>query len=160
MKWICNMLLALVLISCHTKDEDMTAYLEPGVSKELATFRKDMLLDVYYDLSFSIPEKKDEAVSGRVDVYWSQGQNLPLILDFRADSSQIISVQMNGKQADYQFVNEHIYIPAAKTWAGENKISIVFQAANQSLNRRDEFCIHCWCRTGLVRFSPVSTNRI
>lgn len=139
MKWICNMLLALVLISCHTKDEDMTAYLEPGVSKELATFRKDMLLDVYYDLSFSIPEKKDEAVSGRVDVYWSQGQNLPLILDFRADSSQIISVQMNGKQADYQFVNEHIYIPAAKTWAGENKISIVFQAANQSLNRRDEF---------------------
>ena len=139
MKWFCYILLAVMMMSCHANTDNLTVYLEQGVSLELASFRKAKFHDVCYDLAFSIPEKKCDAVKGKVDISWLQEDSSPIILDFRADSSQIISVKMGKESVGYQFINEHIYIPTVKTRVGNNKISIEFQAADQSLNRRDEF---------------------
>ena len=134
-----NLLLMIGLMACRQEPAELTEMIDPGVSQELAQFRKSTYWDVKYNLSFVIPENKQEAVTGMAEIAWKQGRKEPLIVDFRADSSQIISVALNDKPVAYRFENEHIVISHAETWGGENKVKIAFRAADQSLNRRDEF---------------------
>ena len=134
-----NLLLMIGLMACRQEPAELTEMIDPGVSRELAQFRKSTYWDVKYNLSFVIPENKQEAVTGMAEIAWKQGRKEPLIVDFRADSSQIMSVALNDKPVAYRFENEHIVISHAETWGGENKVKIAFRAADQSLNRRDEF---------------------
>lgn len=129
----------LVMLSCQLGKGQMEISTAPGVSRELAQFRSKEYLDVKYKLSFDIPNNKKEPVTGEAHIFWSQGSKLPLVIDFRGDSSQVISLMMNGTVVDYEVKNEHIYISPSHTMSGENQLSIVFRAADQSLNRRDEF---------------------
>lgn len=126
-------------MSCQAGDEQMQVLSEPGVSKELATFRSEKYLNVSYSLSFNIPEEKNEPVTGVANILWDQGEKLPLIIDFRGDSSQIISVMLNREPVEYKVENEHIILPSSGAWSGKNMVSIAFRSSDQSLNRRDEF---------------------
>lgn len=127
--------------SCMVTDKQPERLMDPGVSKELADFRQKNFLDVRYDLSFRIPESRNEAVSGVAKLSWKQGKPEPLLIDFRGDSSQIESVLVNGKKVDFQIYNDHLTTASGKivTQAGRNEAEIVFRANDQSLNRRDEF---------------------
>ena len=111
----------------------------PGVSLELAQFRSVEYSNVKYNLLFDIPSDKKEPVTGEVRVSWSQTGKHPLVIDFRGDSSQVVSLLMNGAEVDYEVNHDHIYIASSHTLVGENEVSITFGASNQSLNRRDEF---------------------
>ena len=126
-------------MSCQAGDEQIQVLSEPGVSKELATFRSEKYLNVSYSLSFNIPEEKNEPVTGVANILWDQGEKLPLIIDFRGDSSQIISVMLNREPVEYKVENEHIILPSSGAWSGKNMVSIAFRSSDQSLNRRDEF---------------------
>lgn len=126
-------------MSCQAGDEQIQVLSEPGVSKELATFRSEKYLNVSYSLSFNIPEEKNEPVTGVANILWDQGEKLPLIIDFRGDSSQIISVMLNQEPVEYKVENEHIILPSSGAWSGKNMVSIAFRSSDQSLNRRDEF---------------------
>ena len=139
MKYWWNLLLLAGLIACQPDASETAALTEPGVSQELAQFRKTTYQDVTYRLSFTLPEEKEKPVTGVVNITWKQKQQEPLIIDFRADSSQVLSVRLNDQPVEYRLENEHIFIPAENIGAGENNVAIAFRAADQSLNRRDEF---------------------
>ncbi len=134
-----SVLLMLMMLSCQLGKGQMEISTAPGVSHELAQFRSKEYLNVKYNLSFEIPANKNEPVMGEAHIFWSQGSKLPLVLDFKGDSSQVISLLMNEVAVDYEVKNEHIYISPSHTQSGENQLSIAFRASDQSLNRRDEF---------------------
>ena len=140
MKWWWNMALAVFFTACQPGLENkMERIEEPGVSIELAQFRKESYVDVRYKLSFVIPEERSEAITGVVEILWKQGKKEPLVLDFKADSSQVVSLTVNDKPVAYRVEKEHIIVPASATWAGLNKVSIAFKAGDASLNRREDF---------------------
>lgn len=127
-----------LLSACTTQQKDI-ALQEAGVSRELAQFRKEHFQDVRYDLFFSIPESRQEAVEGKAVIRLSLKEKHPLLIDFRGDASQVATVLLNGEEVPYEVKNEHILIPADRSRVGENEVSIEFTPADQSLNRRDEF---------------------
>ena len=56
-----------LLTACGSPTPD-AALLQPGVSRELAQFRKEHFKEVRYNLFFSIPESREEAVTGKADI--------------------------------------------------------------------------------------------
>lgn len=128
---------ALWLCACSTAPSDFT--IGPGVSRELAGWRKDNYSEVAYSLRFSIPQERDSAVRGQAAISVRLDKPVPLVVDFRGDTSFVESVRLNGGAANYVFHDEHIIVDAAQTAKGENLLEIVFTPADQSLNRRDDF---------------------
>lgn len=126
------------LVACDTVKQGEMGLMDPGVSWELAQFRKEHFLDVRYHLFFSIPESRDEAIQGEEELVLRLEENEPLILDFRGDPDQVTAVSLNGEPVAYEVRNEHILI-ASDVVEGENRVKISFLPSDQSLNRRDEF---------------------
>ena len=124
--------------SCQNKKRSNLLY-EEGISLELAQLRKQEIKNLKYDLSFSIPEKKQEPVNGEMKASFTLQKTQEIILDFRESADKIKEVYVNGKSVEYIFQNEHIILPKASTIEGENEVHIRFVAGNQSLNRNDEF---------------------
>lgn len=112
---------------------------EEGVSVELARFRKQNYRDITYDLFFSIPEKKEAALIGEINISLFTRKKVPLIIDFRADESQVLYVRLNGKPVPFVVKNEHIILDPKVVKSGKNQIQISFTPDDQSLNRREEF---------------------
>lgn len=133
--------LAASLIACQPEAGKQQDLAGQGVSKELAEFRKANVQDVEYELSFSIPEARSEAVTGSVLVRWRQEGAGALVLDFRGDSAQVESCRLNRRDVPYQIKNEHIVIDAdsAVVPAGTNEVQVVFRTNDRPLNRRDDF---------------------
>ena len=131
--------LAALIISFSCSKTENALY-EPGVSKELAVWRKDNYSDVQYTLRFRIPGIKSEPVFGSVEITADlEAENLPVILDFREPASSVASVTLNGKSAQYSMQDEHLVIPSGQALKGKNTICIEFKAGDQSLNRNDEY---------------------
>ena len=130
-------LIGSLVCGCQVKEN--AALMEPGVSRELASFRKEGLSDVRYRLFFSIPESREEAVSGTVELSSRMETKQPMIIDFRGGQEQVRSLSVNGKEVPYEVRDEHIRIAANWMEIGENRVEIAFMPADQSLNRRDEF---------------------
>jgi len=112
---------------------------EPGVSAELAQFRKQAIKDLRYDLSFSIPAEKHKPVQGEVTVSFRIDAPQELLLDFKADAKQLKSVSINGKVVGCAVVNEHITLPRSAMRKGVNAVRLSFIAGDQSLNRNADF---------------------
>ena len=124
--------------SCQNQERSNKLY-EEGISLELAQLRKQEIKDLKYNLSFSIPEKKQEPVNGEMKASFTLCKPQEIILDFRESEDKIQEVYVNGKSVEYIFQNEHIILPKASTIEGKNEVYIRFVAGNQSLNRNDEF---------------------
>ncbi len=112
---------------------------DPGVSRELASYRKANYRDVSYTLHFTIPLECTERVRGEAWIDLRLERPAFLVLDFRADSASVQRVTLNGEEVDYRFENEHIIIDHSRSVRGENWIGIEFVSDDQSLNRRDDF---------------------
>lgn len=114
--------------------------LEPGVTAELARYRKKQISQVAYDLHFRIPESKDSAVTGRATIRFHQARAMyGVILDFQAGEDHVHQVVVNGVEDDYQVLNGHIIIPSKHIIPGPNTVEIAFTATRQALNRADGF---------------------
>ena len=124
-----------VMTSC----EEGVKVQETGVSHELAEWRKTNYRDVEYELTFSIPKKRDEAVTGTVRISLTLQRPEAVIIDFRETADHVKGVFVEDAEAEYVFENEHIVIPQGCLVTGINHVSIEFVAGDQSLNRRDEF---------------------
>lgn len=127
------------ILACNAPKEEAAGLTEAGVSRELALFRKANFEQVRYNLFFSIPESRSEAIRGTSEITLRLSRQQPLIVDFRGEPQQVASVRLNDKEVPYEVKNEHILIASGHTSEGENRIQIAFTAADQSLNRRDEF---------------------
>jgi aminopeptidase N len=112
---------------------------QAGVSHLLATNRSKAISNLRYNLSFSIPQQIEAPVKGNVSISLDINSVQPVVIDFKANPSQVISVNANGKKCKATVVDEHIIIPASSIKRGSNTIDITFIAGNQSLNRNKEF---------------------
>ena len=138
MKNIHYLIMAVCLLfgSCQEKPNKLY---EEGISLELAQLRKEEIKDLKYNLRFSIPEQKQEAVEGDARILFSIQKPQEIILDFRESADKVKEVNVNGQPSEYTFLNEHIILPEGSTIEGENEVHIRFTAGDQSLNRNDEY---------------------
>ena len=128
----------LLLSSCQTHEKSNKLD-EEGISTELAQLRKQEIKDLKYNLHFSIPERKLEAVEGEARISFLLQNPQEVILDFRESADKIKDVFVNGEATEYAFRNEHIILPQISFKEGKNEVHIHFIAGDQSLNRNEEF---------------------
>ncbi len=117
------------------------SFFHEGVSAELARYRARQIYDVAYDLFFSIPENKEEPLTGKAIISFKplKAQH-GLIIDFAPGDDYIHSVLVNGQPKQYRAMNGHIYLDAGLLVPRQlNTIEIDFTATDQALNRSDEF---------------------
>ena len=140
MKQIFLGLIALFLVACNNNEDIETALLAKGISLDLAEFRAKQFSDIAYHLSFDIPESLDTPVVSKLKLEVTiHNLQQPLILDFNADKSLLLSVNSNGDDIEINHKNEHLIIDTSHLKLGENTIEITFNAGELSLNRNKEF---------------------
>ncbi|HFK5570225.1 TPA: M1 family aminopeptidase [Elizabethkingia meningoseptica] len=125
--------------SYHTQTKQPNV--EPGVSYELARFRKNTVSEVKYELNLKIPENKSERISGieKLTFNYKKQNNIPLQVDFKEDNASLLSVSVNGKAVRTGIQNEHIVIDSQYLKSGFNQVDFEFLAGNSALNRRDGY---------------------
>ena len=137
-----NILLCMAIflfISCDRKSNKALDLTE-GVSKELASYRKNQVSNVKYHLFFKIPEIKEDSISSKLILELAiHDLNQPLILDFKSNKSIPQSSIVNGKSVPIQHQKEHLTIPVEHLVIGSNKIEVEFIAGEMSLNRNDDY---------------------
>ena len=138
MKNIHYLIMAVCLLFGNCQEKPNKLY-EEGISLELAQLRKEEIKDLKYNLRFSIPEQKQEAVEGETRILFTIQKPQEIILDFRENADKVKEVNVNGQPSEYTFLNEHIILPEGSTIEGENEVHIRFTAGDQSLNRNDEY---------------------
>jgi len=114
---------------------------ELGISETLAHERSARLSNVRYDLAFTIPEARTQPVTGRALIRFTlSAASEPLVLDYQPDKSGFLrSVEANAREVAVRQVNGHIVIPADALRAGENSVTLDFNAGDVPLNRSDDF---------------------
>ena len=133
--------IVVMMFACSPQkgaEQEVTVDVESGVSRELALMRKAQIANLRYELWFYIPESKSDDVMGRVAIRFELEATDRVVIDYRADESNIESVMVNDKECDYLFENEHIIIAAQCMQAGENEVVVEFLADDQSLNRTED----------------------
>ncbi|MBQ2126467.1 MAG: aminopeptidase [Bacteroidaceae bacterium] len=132
------LIINILLLCCTGHNDSKEALYDCGISLQLAQQRKNSIKEPEYDLFFSIPEKKDYPVEGNAKISFVIDTPQEIIIDYR-DTDNIEKVIVNDNETVCELRNEHIIIPASSLHKGRNSIEILFTAANQSLNRNDEF---------------------
>ncbi|SIN64947.1 M1 family metallopeptidase [Algoriphagus halophilus] len=133
------LLLILFLSSCTQTVSDEHFY-DPGISMELAKYRKQQLSNLHYTLDFSIPNGKDAPIQSELQLSLAiSNLDHPLILDFNEKSENILSISVNGNNSPIVHQQEHIIIAPKYLKSGINQITIEFIAGNLSLNRNEDF---------------------
>ena len=138
MKKVLFYLVAVLVFSCG-RPSDPEFEVTEGVSRELASHRKRQVSDVKYQLSFNIPEKREDSIPSRLILELSlKDSKHPLVLDFKSDNGNPDSGIVNGVSVPIEYLKEHLIIPAGKLQKGRNKIEIDFTAGEMSLNRNED----------------------
>ncbi len=131
-------LLIIFFISCDKKQEQLT--LEKGISYELAKYRKEQISDVVYNLNFKIPKEKENVISSKLELNFTLKNLLnDVYIDFNEETSKLKSIKVNSSKSEIDHQKEHIIVDKKKLILGENKVEIIFNAGETSLNRNDEF---------------------
>ena len=124
--------LSAMIFSCCNMDE------EEGVSFSLASGRAAFLSEVHYSLKFDLTKEAGKVVSSDT-ISFRACEKKPVVLDFKAPVTNLVGVEVNGKEVETVFKNEHLTIPRKYIKKGGNTVVINFIAGEQSLNRRDDF---------------------
>jgi aminopeptidase N len=134
-----SLFLAISLFGCSKKFDD-SHFLDPGISIQLADFRKEQISDIHYQLDFSIPEKLEDPIPSNLNLELNLNRiDQPLILDFNEKSSHLLSLKVNGVDSEIRHEQEHLIISSDFLKEGGNNIEIEFLAGELSLNRNQDF---------------------
>jgi len=113
---------------------------EPGVSLELAQFRKAQISDINYQLFFQIPGNKDDSITASSTITFTLKEaGNDIQLDFRETEKLLELMTINGQSADIIFEKEHLILPTNYLTEGENTVEIQFTAGESSLNRNPDY---------------------
>ena len=127
--------LALLLVGCKRSTP-----VEPGTSLELARERKTEIQNLKYHLLFHIPDQSKDPIKGEAEIIFDLASIPSLLqLDFKADSSNIRTVTVNGEITDPKVTREHVLIERGQLRSNENIIRIEFTAGEAALNRSAEY---------------------
>ncbi len=111
----------------------------PGVARVLAESRARDVRDLRYAVHLDIPAARDSAVRGTVDATFDWQGTGDLVLDFRAPTSHLGRVSVDGDSITPILVPDHIVVPAAAMAKGLHTVSVAFTSTDAALNRNDEF---------------------
>lgn len=134
--------LLLLFLMPNTGEANKIKAIEPGVSYALALQRKAAIKDIRYNIKFNVPKAMNEKVTGNetISFYYSATDKKDLLLDFKAEPDQLLTIMVNEKHIDKpQLTNEHIIVPYSNLQKGKNTINISFVSGDKSLNRSPEY---------------------
>lgn len=126
--------LAASLLSCGRERPAV----EEGVSLSLAEYRARQLSDIRYDISFRIPEAREERVSGKETITFNLKNRGSLQLDFREEGA-VLGLKVNGLNCPVDWRREHIVVAAKHLRKGINTVELKFLSEDRSLNRNEEY---------------------
>ncbi|WP_211229748.1 M1 family metallopeptidase [Olivibacter sitiensis] len=127
------------MMSCKNGSEKKHL-LGVGISKELATYRKEQISDITYALSFDIPESREQAIPAHLKLDLQiHSLSQPLYLDFNEQQDHLLKLSVNGREEDIVHEKEHLIISPDGLKLGANTIEIDFLAGELSLNRNEDF---------------------
>ncbi len=127
----------LFLLANCRKSEIQVTY---GVTEQLARGRKTCISEIAYDLSFRIPAKLNEKVTGSSTItFYLKDTSQNLQLDFKGDTTATYTTICNEKTSKLQIIKGHLVIDKALLKPNQNKISLNFISPDWSLNRNPEF---------------------
>jgi aminopeptidase N len=130
---------AAVLLLAATVASAQTATPAPGVPLDLASARTQILGNLRYELTLSVPAAKDQPIGGHMVLrFLLADATRPLVLDFEPDRPQVVRLKANEVTAGATSVNGHLVIPATALRGGENTLEIDFTAGDGPLNRSDD----------------------
>jgi aminopeptidase N len=134
-------LTALPFLSCSERlSGSDSIVVSPGVSEELATYRKQQINRLAYKIDLSIPAKKEEPVLATETIFFQLAENkYPLQIDFKEESGHLTGISVNEKTVPVKHRQEHILIPTEALKEGSNKVEIDFIAGDLSLNRNEDY---------------------
>jgi aminopeptidase N len=114
---------------------------DQGIPWELAEHRSETISDLRYHFALDIPASATEAIKGksRISLKWNDRSAQPLVIDFLLPQQRVHSVLVNGVEASWRPVNDHIVIPASALRAGENSVDLTFDVGDEAFNRRENF---------------------
>lgn len=113
---------------------------EPGVSLELATFRKSLLSDIHYKLYFQIPKDENLPIPATITInFYLTNSYVDLPLDFRESGENLKTLVINDFPTEIILENEHVLLPSRFLKKGANKVTIAFNAGSSSLNRNSDY---------------------
>src|SRR5579871_2500354 len=96
----------------------------PGISEALANGRAATISELRYELRFTIPEKKTEAILGSETIRFQLRAPHTIILDFDQPPDHVRELRVNGRPAEYVFADGHLVVPASASKAGANEVAI------------------------------------
>ena len=129
----------LFFISCSKNQEDKII-LEKGISFDLAKYRKKQISEVVYSLHFKIPKEKKLPIYTRLEINFIVNDlKNNVFLDFNEATSNLKSIQVNGKDSEIYHEKEHLILDKKLLILGSNAIELFFIAGEQSLNRNEDF---------------------
>ncbi|WP_457288638.1 M1 family aminopeptidase [Pedobacter sp. UYP24] len=137
---IAVLLVCVFLTSCAGIGKLSDPKVETGVSRKLAIYRKSVLSNINYNLSFHIPKVKTDSINAsEVLTFHLNDTRYQLQLDFREISSKLKHLEVNGKAITINHIEEHLIIPARALLKGNNNIQLDFVAGEGALNRNADY---------------------
>ena len=132
-----SVLAAITVAGCATKITPT----DQGIPWTLAEHRSETISDLRYHFALDIPASPAEVITGssRISLNWNDRSAQPLVIDFLLPEQRVNSVLVNGIEANWQPVNDHIVIPASALRTGENSVDLAFDAGDEAFNRRENF---------------------
>ena len=132
--------LATAMIIGATPAAGQTTEPSPGVSRDLAIQRAQLVSDLRYDLSVSIPAARAEPITGvNVIRFRLSDTRSALVLDFDPGPAPSLTIEANDRAAPVSLIRGHLVIPASFLHRGRNALRIRFQAGDAPLNRNTDF---------------------
>lgn len=129
---------SMLFLACTEKPAPPV--LEPGVSLELAQFRKSLLSDIRYQIQFQIPEEETQPIAAKIDIHFTlSAADVDMPLDFRESSDHLKAITINGKLVEIIYESEHILLLSKYLKTGPNQVVIEFEAGTTSLNRNPDY---------------------
>lgn len=106
------------------------AWVDPGISEELARQRAAQFRDIHYELNITVPREMAEPLRGRARILFAnQSMTTPVVLDFAPGASR-----MERSSVPYQTENGHLIFPA-----GTRELELEFRLGDAPLNRQATF---------------------
>lgn len=129
--------LILLALLCLLTSAGTAQELETGVSKSLANERTNYIKGINYELTFNIPERPEDPVTGQAVISFNLTEQRDVVLDFQGDCDT--RCYINGKKRECTISNEHIILPMKRLIVGANRVALNFTCQNLALNRHQDY---------------------
>src|SRR4029077_5818877 len=114
---------------------------DSGISETLARERAARVSKLRYDPTFPTPADRHAAITGRETIAFTLSDaGSPLTIDFNPNQSgRVGRVDPGVAPVNARHANGHLIVPAAVLHAGDNRVTIDFDAGDAPLNRNDDY---------------------